>query len=96
MKRKSKKQEGKMLQQESKGGRGRVCRGETKGKNQRDSQRDSQRESQREMPERDAEPEPKNEGEGEGGAQCQQHYQKTNETTISVKLVLKGRERHSD
>jgi hypothetical protein len=56
MKRKSKKQEGKMLQQESKGGRGRVCRGETKGKNQRDSQR--------EMPERDAEPEPKNEGEG--------------------------------
>jgi hypothetical protein len=31
MKRKSKKQEGKMLQQEIKGGRGRVCRGE-KGK----------------------------------------------------------------
>jgi len=63
---KREKQEGRMLQQESKGGRGRVCRGETKGTDQRDSQRDSQRESQREMPERDAEPEPKNKGKGEG------------------------------
>ena len=44
---KSEKQESRMLQQESKGGRGRVCKErETKGKDQR--------ESQREMPEGDA------------------------------------------
>lgn len=80
-----KREESRMLQQESKGGRGRVCRGETKGKDRRESQREMSK------------PEPKKtKRKREGGAQCQQHYKKTNETTIRVRLVLKGRRRHAD